>query len=54
MFEQPNAQQFHISLAGIEPVIWRRLIVPADWTLDQLNLGYRPHSAGQTIISMNS
>lgn len=39
MFERSNAQQVHISLAGIEPVIWRRLIVPADWTLDQLHLG---------------
>lgn len=39
MFERPNAQQVHISLAEIEPAIWRRLIVPADWTLDQLHLG---------------
>lgn len=39
MFAQPNARQVHISLAEIEPVIWRRLIVPADWTLDQLHLG---------------
>lgn len=39
MFERPNAQQVHISLAGIEPAIWRTLLVPADWTLDQLHLG---------------
>ena len=39
MFEQPNARQVHISLAEIEPTIWRRLLVPADWTLDQLHLG---------------
>ena len=39
MFAQPNARQVHISLAGIEPAIWRKLLVPADWTLDQLHLG---------------
>nr|WP_276315868.1 plasmid pRiA4b ORF-3 family protein [Paracoccus sp. pheM1] len=28
----------HVSLAGIEPEIWGRLVVPCDWTLDRLHL----------------
>ena len=33
-----NAVRLHVSLAEIEPPIWRRLVVPAEWTLDKLHL----------------
>lgn len=38
MFQRPNAVQIRISLAEIEPEIWRRLILPLDWNLEQLHL----------------
>lgn len=38
MFEPPNAIQLRVSLVGIEPEIWRRLVVPIDWTLRELHL----------------
>ncbi|HEU4735600.1 MAG TPA: plasmid pRiA4b ORF-3 family protein, partial [Solirubrobacterales bacterium] len=38
MFEQPNAVQIRISLDGIEPEAWRRLVVPPRWNLEQLHL----------------
>ncbi|SFY45433.1 pRiA4b ORF-3-like protein [Paracoccus pantotrophus] len=38
MFQPSNAVRLHVSLAGIEPEIWRRLVVPCDWTLDRLHL----------------
>ena len=37
MFQPSNAVRLHVSLAEIEPEIWRRLVVPADWTLDRLH-----------------
>ncbi|KGJ12718.1 pRiA4b ORF-3-like protein [Paracoccus versutus] len=37
MFQPPNAVRLHVSLAEIEPEIWRRLVVPCDWTLDRLH-----------------
>lgn len=33
-----NAVRLHVSLAEIEPPIWRRFVVPAEWTLDKLHL----------------
>ncbi|MCL2713410.1 MAG: plasmid pRiA4b ORF-3 family protein [Alphaproteobacteria bacterium] len=33
-----NAAQIHVGLNRIMPEIWRRLIVPSDWNLDQLHL----------------
>lgn len=38
-FSPPNALQIRITLAEINPAIWRRLVVPRSWSLDQLHLG---------------
>ncbi|TAV38807.1 plasmid pRiA4b ORF-3 family protein [Rhizobium ruizarguesonis] len=38
MFQKPNAVQVRISLDEIKPKIWRRLVLPSDWTLEQLHL----------------
>lgn len=38
-YAPPNALQLRIALAEIEPAIWRRLVVPRGWRLDQLHLG---------------
>jgi hypothetical protein len=36
-FTQPNAVQLRVTLAQIEPPIWRRLVVPWSFTLGQLH-----------------
>jgi Plasmid pRiA4b ORF-3-like protein len=36
-FQEPNALQIRVALAGIEPAIWRRLIVPRRFHLGQLH-----------------
>jgi hypothetical protein len=36
-FNEPNAVQIRVSLARIEPAIWRRLIVPIGFHLGQLH-----------------
>ena len=36
-FQEPNALQIRVALAGIEPAIWRRLIVPRSFHLGQLH-----------------
>ena len=33
-----NAVQFKVVIDGIEPAVWRRLVVPADWHLGHLHL----------------
>lgn len=38
MFARPNAVQIRISLDEIEPEIWRRIVVPVNWNLQQLHL----------------
>lgn len=38
MYQPANAIRLHVSLAEIDPPIWRRLVVPSDWTLDRLHL----------------
>ena len=38
-YSLPNALQIRVTLAEIEPPIWRRLVVPRSWRLDQLHLG---------------
>jgi hypothetical protein len=38
MASQPNAVQIRVSLDDVEPEVWRRIIVPADWTLTELHL----------------
>mgnify|MGYP000306573292 CR=1 FL=1 len=38
MYQPANAVRLHVSLAEIDPPIWRRLVVPSDWTLDRLHL----------------
>jgi len=38
MFEPPNAVQIRIALDEIEPEVWRRLVVPPRWNLEQLHL----------------
>ena len=38
MFEPPNALQIHVAIDGIEPVVWRRLVVPYTWHLGELHL----------------
>jgi hypothetical protein len=35
----PNALLLCITLAGIDPPIWRRLVAPGNQGLDQLRLG---------------
>lgn len=37
VWEEPNALQIHVSLDGVEPAIYRRLVVPLDNTLAQLH-----------------
>lgn len=37
-FREPNALQIRVTLAEIEPAIWRRLVVPWTWHLGQLHL----------------
>src|SRR5262245_27163201 len=34
----PNAVQVHVSLDGIKPLIWRRLVVPLGFSLRDLHL----------------
>lgn len=38
-YSLPNALQIRITLAEIEPPIWRRLVAPRSWRLDELHLG---------------
>ncbi|MFB9985534.1 plasmid pRiA4b ORF-3 family protein [Mesorhizobium newzealandense] len=38
LFQEPNALQIRIELAGIEPAVWRRVVVPWNWHLGQLHL----------------
>ena len=38
MFEAMNAVKIHISLDEIEPEVWRRLLLPSSWNLEQLHL----------------
>jgi hypothetical protein len=38
MFTTPNAVQIRVSLDDIKPEVWRRLVVPIDWDLQQLHL----------------
>ena len=37
MFEDPNAVQVRVALLGIEPAVWRRMIVPITFNLAQLH-----------------
>jgi hypothetical protein len=37
-FEELNAAQVRVEIAGISPPIWRRLTVPLSWNLHQLHL----------------
>src|SRR5215468_7797294 len=37
-FQRPNAVQLRVSIDRIEPQIWRRLLVPSRFTLQQLHL----------------
>lgn len=39
MFSAPNAVRLRISIDGIQPAIWRRLVIPAHWNLEHLHLG---------------
>ena len=36
-WEEPNAVQIHVALADIEPLVWRRLVVPLHTTLAQVH-----------------
>ncbi|AXA39392.1 plasmid pRiA4b ORF-3 family protein [Rhizobium leguminosarum] len=38
MFQRPNAVQVRITLDEIKPKIWRRLVLPSTWNLEQLHL----------------
>lgn len=38
MVKAINAVQIHVSLDEIEPTIWRRLVLPSNWNLEQLHL----------------
>jgi hypothetical protein len=35
---EPNALQIRDTLAGIDPPVWRRLVVPSAWHLGELHL----------------
>lgn len=37
-FRDPNAVQMMVTLNGIEPLVWRRIVVPWSWHLGQLHL----------------
>jgi hypothetical protein len=39
LYQEPNALQIRVTLAEIEPAIWRRFVVPWTWHLGQLHLG---------------
>ena len=49
MFAVPNAVQIRVSLDHIEPAVWRRLIVPSHWNLEQLHLTVQVELGGTTI-----
>lgn len=36
-FKEPNAAQLKLEIAGIDPPVWRRVIVPIGWNLAQLH-----------------
>ena len=38
MFKAINAVQIQVSLDEIEPTVWRRLVLPSNWNLEQLHL----------------
>ena len=38
MPQEPNAVQIGVSLETVEPEVWRRLILPLTWNLEQLHL----------------
>lgn len=38
-YSPPNALHIRVAIAEIEPAIWRRLVVPRSWRLDELHLG---------------
>ncbi len=37
-YKEPNALQIRVTLAEIQPAVWRRLVVPWTWHLGQLHL----------------
>lgn len=37
LFLDPNAVQLRVTLAEIEPLVWRRPVVPGTWHLGQLH-----------------
>jgi len=39
MFKAPSAAQIRVSIDEINPEVWRRLILPVHWNLEQLHLG---------------
>lgn len=39
MFKAANAVQIRVSIDEIEPDVWRRLVLPVQWTLEHLHLG---------------
>ncbi len=38
MLQRINTVKLHVSLDEIEPEVWRRLVLPANWNLEQLHL----------------
>lgn len=37
IWAEPNAVRLHVVIAGIDPPVWRRLVVPLHFTLAQLH-----------------
>jgi hypothetical protein len=37
-YNEPNALQIRVTLAEIDPLVWRRLVVPLSWHLGELHL----------------
>lgn len=54
MYQPANAVRLHVSLAEIDPPIWRRLVVPSDWTLDRLHLVLQAAFSWTDSICMSS
>jgi Plasmid pRiA4b ORF-3-like protein len=38
LYKEPNGLQIRVTLREIEPAIWRQLVVPWTWHLEQLHL----------------
>lgn len=40
-YKEPSARHVRIALEGIDPPVWRRLVVPLGWHLGELHLVFQ-------------